>query len=128
MSAMQQARGTILAEYDAATLARDLVDAAADKKASDVTLIEIGKITTLADFFVLCTGTSDRQINAIARAVEDATSDAGVHLLHREGMPQDGWVLLDYGQIIVHIFSPEQRAYYDLESRWRDAPTLLRIQ
>lgn len=124
----QRSPNSLLAEYDAATLARELVDVAADKKASDVTLIEIGKITTLADYFVICTGTSDRQINAIARAVEDASSDAGIRLLHREGMPADGWVLLDYGQIIVHIFSPEQRAYYDLERRWEAAPTLLRIQ
>ena len=124
----QRSPNSLLAEYDAATLARDLVDVGVDKKASDVTLIEIGKVTTLADYFVICTGTSDRQINAIARAVEVASSDAGVRLLHREGMPADGWVLLDYGQIIVHIFSPEQRAYYDLERRWEEAPTLLRIQ
>jgi ribosome-associated protein len=128
MVAMQQIQSSALVEYDAATLARNVVDAAADKKASDVTLLEIGKVTTLADYFVICTGTSERQINAIARAVEDTMSESGVHVLHREGTPPDGWVLLDYGQVIVHIFSPEQRSYYDLERRWREAPTLLRIQ
>ena len=128
MVAMQQTQSSALAGYDAATLARNVVDAAVDKKASDVTLLEIGKVTTLADYFVICTGTIDRQINAIARAVEDVMSDGGVHVLHREGAPPDGWVLLDYGQVIVHIFSPEQRSYYDLERRWREAPTLLRIQ
>ncbi len=129
MMAMQQPIGTLLlTEFDAATLSRELVDVAADKKASDVTLLDIGKVTTLADYFVIATGSSDRQINAIANAVESHVKEQGIRLLHREGMPADGWVLLDYGQIIVHVFAPEQRAYYDLEQRWEEAPVLLKIQ
>jgi ribosome-associated protein len=129
MTAMQQqGERPGLREYDAGAIARHIVDAAVDRKASDVTLIEIGHLTTLADYFVICTGTSDRQIGAIARAVEERTDEEDIRLLHREGMPDDGWILLDYGQVIVHIFSPEQRAYYDLERRWQEAPTRLRIQ
>jgi ribosome-associated protein len=129
MTAMQQqGEHTGLREYDAAAVAREIVDTAVDKKASDVTLIEIGRITTLADFFVICTGTSDRQIGALARAIEERTDEEDIALLHREGVPADGWILLDYGQVIVHIFSPEQRAYYDLERRWQEAPTRLRVQ
>jgi ribosome-associated protein len=126
---MQQRHAALdLKEYDAATIAREIVDVAVDKKASDVTLIEIGKVTTLADYFVIATGTSDRQIGAVANAIEDRMEEDGVRLLRRDGMPADGWVLLDYGQIIVHIFGQEERAYYDLERRWNEAPTLLRIQ
>lgn len=116
-------------EYDATAMAHLIVDVAVDKKASDVTLIEIGKATTLADYFVIVTGTSERQINAISSAVRDRMKDEpDVTLLHQEGVAADGWMLLDYGQIIVHIFAPEQREYYDLERRWSEAPTLLKIQ
>lgn len=126
---MQQPTETLFpAEFDAAAIAREMVDVAADKKANDVTLLEIGKVTTLADFFVIATGTSARQINAIAGAIEVRMKEEGLGLLNRDGVPTDGWVLLDYGQIIVHVFAPEQRAYYDLEQRWHEAPTLLKIQ
>lgn len=116
------------AEYDGSAIARTIVDVAADRKASDIALIEIGRVTTLADFFVLATGTSDRQIGAIANAVRVRMKEDGIALLHAEGEPGDGWILLDYGQVVVHVFGEEQRAYYDLERRWSDAPTLLRIQ
>jgi len=126
---MQQSANPVLSrEYDAAAMAREIVDQAVDKKASDVTLLEVGRVTTLADYFVICTGTSERQLNAIRSGIDDRMSELGVQVLHREGMPPDGWVLLDYGQVIVHIFAPEQREYYDLESRWQEAPTLLKIQ
>lgn len=114
--------------YDAATVARQIVDVAADKKAGDVTLLEIGKVTTLADYFIIATGTSERQINAIASGVQERMKAEGIRLIAREGVPADGWLLLDYGQVIVHVFAPEERSYYDLERRWREAPTLLKIQ
>lgn len=126
---MQERQQTALAgEYDATSIARDIVDVAADKKASDVTLIDIRQVTTLADYFVLATGTSERQLKAISSAVQDRMDELHIELFRVEGVPADGWILLDYGQIIVHIFAPEQRAYYDLERRWQDAPTVVRIQ
>jgi ribosome-associated protein len=126
---MQQQKQALLeGEYDALTIARDAVDACEDKKASDTTLIDIGKVTTLADYFVIATGNSDRQIGAIASGVQERMKELGVPLLQYEGLPTDGWVLLDYGQVIVHIFAAEQRSYYDLERRWHEAPTLLKIQ
>ncbi|GAC1319896.1 MAG: hypothetical protein NVS2B16_25480 [Chloroflexota bacterium] len=115
-------------EYDALAVARDIVDVAVDRKASDVTLIDLREVTTLADCFVIATGTSGRQVGAIARAIEEHMEEAGAHLFTVEGKPADGWILLDYGQVIVHVFGPEERAYYDLERRWQDATTLLRIQ
>lgn len=125
---MQQRNRVVPGEYDASTIAREVVDVAVDKKASDVTLIDIHRATTLADYFVIATGNSDRQIRAVSNAIQDHMDETGVQLFNVEGEPQDGWVLLDYGQIIVHLFGAEQRAYYDLERRWREAPTLLRIQ
>jgi ribosome-associated protein len=115
-------------EYDASAIARAIVDVAVDKKASDVTLMEIGKVTTFADFFVIATGTSDRQIGAIASGIRDKMKEIGVKLFQQEGESAEGWVLLDYGQIVVHVFAEEQREYYDLERRWSEAPTLLKIQ
>jgi ribosome-associated protein len=126
---MQQPQAALLpGEYEAGEIAHQIVDAAVDKKASDVALMEIGKVTTLADYFVIASGTSERQIGAIRSAIEAQMKEGGVRLLQREGVPSDGWVLLDYGQVVVHIFAPEQRAFYDLERRWQEAPTLLRIQ
>jgi ribosome-associated protein len=125
---MSQSATLVSGEYDALTIARDITDVAVDKKASDVTLIDIGKVTTLADYFVIATGNSDRQLGAISSAVQDRMKELKVQRVGHEGLPADGWVLLDYGQVIVHIFSPEQRAYYDLERRWQEAPTRLRIQ
>lgn len=124
----QQPQTVVSGEYDAATIARAIVDVAVDKKASDVTLLDIHEVTTLADYFVIATGTSDRQIRAVSSALQDRMDELEIQLLRAEGLPSDGWVLLDYGQVIVHIFGPEERAYYDLERRWKDAATLLKIQ
>jgi ribosome-associated protein len=126
---MMQEKGTLLGgEYDAQAVAHEIVDVAADRKASDVTLLDIHEVTTLADYFVIATGTSDRQIGAIANAIRDRMEEAQIALLNEEGRPADGWILLDYGQVIVHIFGEQQRAYYDLERRWKEAPTILKIQ
>jgi ribosome-associated protein len=124
----QETKIAASAEYDAAAIARNVVDICEDRKASDITLIEIGRVTTLADYFVLCTGNSERQIGALSRAIQEGMRERKVPLLHSEGVPQDGWILLDYGQVIVHVFSADQRDYYGLEQRWKEAPTLLRIQ
>jgi ribosome-associated protein len=123
----EQRQETLPREYDATTIARDIVDVIVDKKGSDVALLEIGRVTTLADYFVIATGTSDRQIRALSNSVQERMRELQIALLHEEGLPADGWLLLDYGQIIVHLFGTEQRAYYDLERRWQEAPTLVRI-
>jgi len=78
--------------------------------------------------FVIATGMSDRQIRAISSAIQERMDEIDVRRLRVEGLPTDGWVLLDYGQVVVNIFGPAERAYYDLERRWKEAPTLLKIQ
>jgi ribosome-associated protein len=109
-------------------LARKIVDAAADKQAEDVLLLDISKVASFADYFVIASGTTGRQIQAIIESVEEAVSGDGVRPIGREGEPDSGWVLLDYGDVIVHIFGPEERAYYDLESLWATATPVVRIQ
>ena len=110
-------------------LARRLVDAIEDKKGEDIVLMDIHEQAMFADYFVLCSGDSERQIKAIQDAIQEtAAKEFHVHPRHIEGKPETGWTLLDFGDVIVHIFSPSQRDYYDLEGLWKQAPILLRVQ
>ena len=110
-------------------LARRLVDAIEDKKGEDIVLMDIHAQAMFADYFVLCSGDSERQIKAILDTIQEtAAKEFHVHPRHIEGKPETGWTLLDFGDVIVHIFSPSQRDYYDLEGLWKEAPILLRVQ
>ena len=109
-------------------LARAAVDIASDKKASDVILLDIRDVTTIADYFVICNGNNARQIQAIADAIDEQLEIQGATLLHREGVAETGWVLLDFGDVIVHIFGPKEREYYRLERLWSEAKTVVYLQ
>lgn len=113
---------------DPSQLARAAVDAASDKKASDVLLLDIREVTTFADYFVICSGSNHRQLQAIAEAIDEQLSSQGARLSHREGNPETGWILLDFGDIIVHILGPKEREYYDLERLWNGAKTVVYLQ
>ncbi|HXF70156.1 MAG TPA: ribosome silencing factor [Thermoflexus sp.] len=114
---------------DTLDLAHRIVDAILDKKGMDVVLMDIRTRATFADYFIICTGTSERQLKAIMEGIAEATARGyRVDPARVEGDPASGWVLMDYGDIIVHIFSPSQRRYYSLESLWRGAPILVRAQ
>ena len=91
------------------------------KKASDVTILDISEIATFADYFLLCTGDSSRQIQAIADEIEAKLKESGYRPNHIEGYRNAEWVLLDYIDLVVHIFSRSARNFYDLERLWRDA-------
>jgi ribosome-associated protein len=104
------------------------VEAASDKKASDVVMLDIRELSVIADYFVICTGSNSRQIQAIASAVEDKLSEVKVATRAREGGAETGWVLLDCGDVIVHIFGPMEREYYRLERLWSGAPTVVYLQ
>ena len=90
--------------------------------------MDVKETCTFADYFVLCNGESGRQINAIAEEVEKALKKEGVRPIHREGTADSGWVLLDYGDVIVHVFAPFERELYKLEELWSAARTVVRIQ
>ena len=105
-----------------AVIAAEALD---DKKGREIAAIEITDLTTLADYFVIATGSSNTQINALCDAVEKAMKErADLAPLHREGHRDGTWVLLDYGSIAVHIFSEEARAFYSLERLWSDGKPL----
>jgi ribosome-associated protein len=112
----------------AAELAHRIVDIAADKKASDIALIDIQPVSYMADYFVICTGESERQIKAIVDALTETLRKQGIRPLHSEGAGASGWVLIDYGDVVVHVFSPTTRDYYRLEKVWGDATLVLRMQ
>ena len=116
-------------ESDRAPLevARRAVDLAADKKASDIVLLAVGELTTLADFFVICSGSSERQLTAIAEGIVEGLREQGVRPIGTEGNAGAHWLLLDFGSVIVHVFAPPERQFYQLEKLWAEAPTLLRV-
>jgi len=100
------------------------VEAALNKKASGVRALDLRPVTTFADWFVLCSGANQRQIQAIADEVEKSLKAAGERPNSVEGYSNAEWVLMDYGDMVVHVFTESARAYYDLDRLWRDAPEL----
>jgi ribosome-associated protein len=100
------------------------VQAADDKKAHDLVVLDISQIASFASYFLLCTGDSSRQMQAIADEVETKLKAIGIRPSHREGYQNAEWILLDYLDLVVHIFSKNARVYYDLERLWRDGKKL----
>lgn len=99
-----------------------------DKKGEDILVLDIHELCDFADFFVLCTGTSDRMLKALANEVQEQVERRYRLSARIEGLPEHGWVLLDYGDVIVHLFSPDRRMYYRLEELWSKARVLLHLQ
>lgn len=95
--------------------------AAADKKALDVTVLDVHEILVITDCFVIATGNTDRQVRVIADEVEAQLKEAGLRVIGREGESEATWILLDFGQVIVHVFQPAEREFYRLENLWSDA-------
>lgn len=112
---------------DPADLAHRIVDVASDKKAADVVLLRTAELTTMADYFVICSGRSERQVHALAQAIVDELRREGTRPLGAEGMGAARWILLDYGAVIVHVFAPEEREYYGLERLWSAATEVVRV-
>lgn len=104
--------------------ARMAVEAALDVKAEDIVALDVKELSSFADVFVVCTGRSDRQVRAIADSVEKAAKQAGVPPLGIEGYAEGRWVLIDLDDVIVHVFTPDNRERYDIERLWSDAPQL----
>jgi ribosome-associated protein len=99
-----------------------------DKQATNIALLDVRGLCGFADYFVIVSGESNRQLRAVYDEVEKELKKEGATPFHREGGADSGWLLLDYGDVIVHIFSEEEREFYDLDDFWKSAPTILRIQ
>ena len=102
--------------------------AASEKQASDIVLLDLRSLCSFADYFVILSGESERQLEAIRDEIDKTLEEDGQRLLHQEGDPASGWLLLDYGEVIVHIFTSPQREYYQLDRLWAQATPLVRIQ
>jgi ribosome-associated protein len=90
-------------------------------------MLDMRKVTLLADYFILCEGSSVRQIHAVVDGLIEELKKAGSKSAIVEGTPESGWMLVDFGSVVVHVFSPAQRAYYQLEELWKDAPIVVRM-
>ncbi|MEM9486925.1 MAG: ribosome silencing factor [Cyanobacteria bacterium P01_F01_bin.116] len=106
-------------DEQALALAMAIANAADDRKAEDITILQVGDASYLADYFVIATGFTNVQVRAIARSIESTLEDDhGRSPLRTEGTEEGKWVIYDYGEVIVHIFQPREREYYDLEAFW----------
>ena len=101
-------------------IAYEVTKALDSKKGMDIQLLKIDRVSSLADYFLICTGTSNTHVKTLCDAVEEAMDAAGEPLLNREGHRGGTWVLMDFGCVVVHVFTAETRSFYDLERLWQD--------
>ena len=109
-------------------VAQLIVEVASEELAEDIVMLDLRQITSLADYFVVMTSQSSRQTESLEVAITSALKDAGVARFHREGIQGSGWVLLDFSNVIVHIFGPDEREFYALERLWYQAQQVVRVQ
>jgi ribosome-associated protein len=109
---------------DSRELAFAAARAASDKQATGITILDVRSLIVITDYFVIASGGTSRQVRTVVEAVETALRAMGEKPVRREGETEGRWVLLDYVDIVVHVFADEERDYYELERLWRDAPTL----
>ena len=113
---------------EALDLAHIIVDAVTDKLGENIILLDIQKLTPFADYFVICSGNSDRQLKAIMEGVDELVKKRfDINPRRVEGDGASGWILVDYSDVVLHIFTPRTRSFYDLESLWKEAPIVLRM-
>jgi len=115
---------TLVSRAEIESLVRRAALAASEKKAMDVMALYVSETLVVTDYFLLATGANDRQVHAIADSIEDALREAGSKPIGREGERELKWVLLDYGDFVVHVFQKTEREFYRLEKLWSDAPRL----
>jgi len=124
LTTLKARRGSL----EASQLVQRIVDLLADKQAEDVVVLNISQVAPFADYFIIASGQTLRQIQALLDSLDEELGREGIHPLRREGKAPSGWVLLDFGDVIVHIFAPEERRYYDLEGLWGRAASITRPQ
>jgi ribosome-associated protein len=116
------AEPSLPSDLDTESRVREAVSAADDRKAIELKVLHLEKISGFTDYFLICSGSSERQVQAIADAVQEKLRSERVRPLHVEGYNRGQWVLLDYGAFVVHVFQEEPRRFYSLERLWGDAP------
>ena len=112
---------------DSTDLAQLVVEVASDKLAADIVMLDLRQVAPFADYFVIMSAESSRQIEALEKDITQALKEEQVRRFRREGTPASGWVLIDFSDVVVHIFGPEERAYYDLERLWSSASQVVRV-
>ncbi len=117
-------RTHVAASTEAIELAQQAAEAAEDKLATDIVAIDVSQYLVITDVFLLCTAANDRQVRAVVDAVEERLQRLGAKPLRREGEKEGRWVLLDFGDIVVHVQMAEERVHYALERLWKDCPTI----
>jgi ribosome-associated protein len=100
------------------------INAALEKKARDMIILNVREISTFTDYFIICSGTSDRQVRAVAAAIQENLKKEGIVPLGVEGEPAGRWILMDYDDVVIHVFLESVRTFYDLERLWSEAPQM----
>lgn len=113
--------GHIVKEINTEELAKKVAEAADDKKAEDIKVLDMRGVSILADYFIICSGAADTQVRAIINSVEDALEEEGIYVKNKEGIDEGRWAVLDYADVIVHVFHKNEREHYQLEKLWGDA-------
>ena len=109
-------------------IAHTIINSLEEKKGEEILLMDIQKVSSIADYYIICTGTSNRMIDALAEATVDTTKEIHQIKGNIEGNPESGWILVDFGSILVHLFSPDQREFYRLEDLWNEGKIVLHLQ
>ncbi|GIW03569.1 MAG: ribosomal silencing factor RsfS [Thermomicrobiales bacterium] len=109
-------------------LALHIAEILTDTPAANTLVLDIQGLSSFADFFVICSGENERQLRAITEEITEGLAKSGIRPERTEGNPASGWIVLDFGTAVVHVFDADQRAFYRLEALWAEAPTLLAIQ
>ncbi len=104
------------------------MEAALDKQAADILMLDIRNASYIADYFVICSAESNRQMKAICEEIDRVLAGEGINVYRREGNEDSGWILLDFGEVIIHVFAPSQREFYELETLWSEGTPVVRIQ
>lgn len=109
-------------------IAHTIINSLEEKKGEDILLLDIQEVSTFSDYFIICSGTSNRMLDALADAVITSVNEKHDIKGHQEGNPECGWMIVDFGFILVHLFSPDQRDYYNLEELWHEGKVILHVQ
>lgn len=114
----------VIKQSDATKTVLQCTNAALDKKAKNLIILKVKELSSFTDYFIICSGTSDRQVKGIATSIEETLKKAGVLPLGIEGKDSGNWILMDYGDVIIHIFYEPTREFYDIERLWSDIPSM----